>query len=147
MYVWWICVNSSRTYTCTSIHLCIMHTYGVSFNLHEIGYSKKNCDPDMIWTCNLLIWSQTRYHCTTGSSQFCLISVVFMLWRWVIASYSRVHTNTFIHLALQCTHNTELPHVQGKIKNIIERHSSFPSQVSQWCSTIPCCTNFPMLES
>ena len=28
-------------------------------------------DVDVIWTCNLLIWSQTRYHCATksGNSQ------------------------------------------------------------------------------
>ena len=25
-------------------------------------------DPDVIWTRNLLIWSQTRYHCATEST-------------------------------------------------------------------------------
>ena len=29
---------------------------------------KKICDPDVIRTRNLLIWSQTRYHCATESS-------------------------------------------------------------------------------
>ena len=35
----------------------LMKTYGPS--------NKDNPDPDVIWTRNLLIWSQTRYRCAT----------------------------------------------------------------------------------
>ena len=33
----------------------------------SLGGKMRSNDPDVIWTRNLLIWSQTRYHCATES--------------------------------------------------------------------------------
>ena len=35
----------------------------------SLGGKMRSNDPDVIWTRNLLIWSQTRYHCATGSQR------------------------------------------------------------------------------
>ena len=37
-------------------------------NLHSFRRVYKKSDPDVIWTRNLLIWSQTRYRCATESA-------------------------------------------------------------------------------
>ena len=39
---------------------------------------KKFTDPDMIWTRNLLIWSQTRYHCATESTDYTQLKLVHL---------------------------------------------------------------------
>ena len=46
-----------------------------TFN-REIYIWSKMFDPDVIWTRNLLIWSQTRYHCATRPC--CTTSVCWM---------------------------------------------------------------------
>ena len=38
----------------------------IGFSIHT-AYTVPWIDPDVIRTRNLLIWSQTRYHCATGS--------------------------------------------------------------------------------
>ena len=44
----------------------------------------KNFDPDVIWTRNLLIWSQTRYRCATESSIVFIDCLYFHKHRQVI---------------------------------------------------------------
>lgn len=54
--------------------------------LHRQGF-----DPDMIWTCNTLIWSQTSYRCVIESAQNRWLVDLFpdKVTNWVCCSYSR----------------------------------------------------------
>ena len=54
-----------------NLELLVLLFYGV-FQVGQIGkYSE--CDPDVSWTRNLLIWSQTRYHCATEPESMVLL--------------------------------------------------------------------------
>ena len=49
-------------------------TIRLHIQLSGVKSSTKSCprkliDPDVNWTRNLLIWSQTRYHCATGPEE------------------------------------------------------------------------------
>ena len=44
----------------------------IGFSIHT-AYTVPWIDPDVIRTRNLLIWSQTRYHCATGSYVYVLV--------------------------------------------------------------------------
>ena len=48
----------------TSSSACESETYSISKLIHNLNSSTHF---DVIWTRNLLIWSQTRYHCATKS--------------------------------------------------------------------------------
>ena len=59
----WETINSNKpTKTKTNKQIVIRNKQKV------MKREKKNCDPDMIRTRNRLIWSQTRYHCATEST-------------------------------------------------------------------------------
>ena len=74
---------------------------------------KKNCDPDVIRTRNLLIWSQTRYHCATESANSGNANNIFLMYTirmthnykwWKVSS---LHTSVYHpHSTVYCLHTS-----------------------------------------
>ena len=58
--LWLVVVDFDETY---SIGRHLFSDYSCTFQ----NIARKTIDPDVIWTRNLLIWSQTRYRCATES--------------------------------------------------------------------------------
>ena len=58
--LWLVVVDFEETY---SIGRQLFSDYACTFQ----NIAWKSIDPDVIWTRNLLIWSQTRYRCATES--------------------------------------------------------------------------------
>ena len=62
-----------HSYLYYSKHIAVMTYYTHPLICIYIYTNKIYFDPDVIWTRNLLIWSQTRYRCATESAYLQLI--------------------------------------------------------------------------
>ena len=114
---------------------------------HDLDVEKKsfNCDPDVIRTRNLLIWSQTRYRCATesfyatcelhGNLISCIV-VSFRKWNfyclfWKIQS----------PLRLQCDKNISHDVMKVEVnfcKNSQGRRSNYPRHISSFLAWNKC---------
>ena len=119
-------VNSSRIRVyLNSIHFCQQHNLNFRFlkstsRFRRVGCWKPRCDPDVIWTRNLLNWSQTRYRCATRPDLILGLIVVNTVDYWVFMKIWSGPTEIWTRIAgfrvLSANHYTIGPDAHCKIE-------------------------------